>query len=87
MNIRLVDYFANWCAPCKFMEPILDELEKEFKNVDFERVNITDSPKIAEDAGVMSIPTFIIEKDGEEVRRIVGAISKEKLSEAINGGL
>ncbi len=76
--IELLDFSAEWCPPCKTMEPIFAELKKEFEGkVEFKKVNIDSEGDEAAKFKVMSIPTFVILKDGQEVDRKVGALSKE----------
>ncbi|OGE08186.1 thioredoxin [Candidatus Curtissbacteria bacterium RIFCSPLOWO2_01_FULL_42_26] len=76
--IKVLDFWAEWCGPCKFMEPMIEELEKEFKGkVEFEKINVDENQELTAKHGVMSIPTYIIEKDGQEVERIIGATQKD----------
>ncbi len=76
--IKLIDYWAEWCGPCKMMNPIIEELEKEFSGkVEFEKINVDENQTEAGKYGVMSIPTYIIEKDGKETGRLIGARGKE----------
>jgi thioredoxin 1 len=77
-----MDFYADWCKPCKMMEPIIHELEEELATP-FERVNIEEDHDNTERYSIMSIPTFVIIKDGEVVSRLVGYQDKHKLSEAI----
>ena len=82
--IKVLDFWAEWCGPCKFMEPVIEELEKQFKGkVEFEKINVDESQELAAKHGVMSIPTYIIEKDGKEQERIVGATQKDNFVKAI----
>ena len=69
--VQIIDYWAPWCQPCRAMEPVITKLEQEFPDVEFKKINVDDYPEITEQAGVMSIPTYIIEKDGEEIYREV----------------
>lgn len=80
----LVDFWAEWCGPCKMVAPILDELAVE-KAGSFQlaKLNIDDNIRTAQRFGVMSIPTMILFKNGEEVRRIVGAMPKARLAAEI----
>lgn len=82
--MKLLDFWAPWCAPCKMMEPIVEELEKELAGkIEIEKINVDeDSPKASE-YGVMSIPTYIVLKDGKEVGRKIGVTSKEDLLELL----
>jgi thioredoxin 1 len=78
--IQLLDFYADWCGPCKIMDPILEELENEYKNkIEFKRVDVEAEGTLAEKFGVMSIPTFVITKEDKEVDRKIGAMPKETL--------
>lgn len=67
------------CGPCRIMNPIIDEIEKEIKGIEVERINVDESPEMASKYGVMSIPTYVIEKDGKEVGRKIGVTAKSDL--------
>ena len=71
----LVDFYADWCGPCKMMGTILEEIDF----VDVLKVNVDDYPEIATKYGVMSIPTLIKFKDGEEVKKTIGYKTKNEL--------
>lgn len=76
--IEVLDLYADWCPPCQQMKPIVEELEKEFEGkVEFRKINVDNDPTEAAKFKVLSIPTFVILKDGREVDRKVGALSKE----------
>ena len=76
----LVDFFADWCGPCKMMAPIVESLAGSYEGkVKVGKLNIDDEMEIAQRYRVMSIPTFIIFKDGQSVDVSVGAMSKEEL--------
>ncbi|MFA6073746.1 MAG: thioredoxin [Candidatus Woesearchaeota archaeon] len=79
----IVDFWAEWCGPCKMLGPIFEELSKEIKNVKFAKVNIDDSQEIASEHAVRGIPTMILFKNGEEIDRIVGLNSKDALKRKI----
>ncbi len=72
----VIDLWAEWCGPCKAMEPVLEELSKEMKGITFAKLNVDQNSDIASRLGVMSIPTFIVFKDGKETGRIIGANPK-----------
>lgn len=76
----LVDFWAQWCGPCKMMEPALEEIESEYTGkLKVAKVNIDEAADVAANCSVMSIPTFILYKDSQEAGRLVGAMPKEKL--------
>jgi thioredoxin 1 len=76
----LVDFFAEWCGPCKMMGPVIDELAEEMaESFVIGKLNVDEAPNTAGKYGVQSIPTVIIFKKGEEVDRLVGFQSKEAL--------
>lgn len=84
----LVDFYADWCGPCKMMAPAVEQLAEEYAGkVKIGKLNIDDNEKIAMKYGVMSIPTVIIFKNGEIAEKFVGLQSKKQLSGAIDGVL
>lgn len=83
--IKVLDFWATWCGPCKYMEPIIEELEKELKGkVEFEKINVDENQELTAKHAVMSIPTYIIEKDGKEMERIIGATQKDNFLKVIS---
>ena len=84
----LMDFYADWCGPCKVMEPIFKELEKDYQDkVEFRRVDVDVENAFSSQYGVMSIPTFVILKDGKEASRKIGAMPKEIIKNWINSNL
>lgn len=83
-GITFVDFFATWCGPCKMIAPIVDSVSEELTNIKFIKVDVDDSSDIAQNFGIMSIPTLVIFKDGEVVARHTGLLSKTDLIEFIN---
>ena len=79
----LVDFWAVWCGPCQMMAPILHELETEMPDVQTGKVNVDEQMDLARQFRVVSIPTLIIFKNGQEVQRMVGVTSKEELKDAL----
>lgn len=76
----LVDFWAEWCGPCKMIAPILDEIASEHGGtITISKLNVDNDPDIAREHQVMSIPTLLVFKDGEVAKRIVGAKSKAAL--------
>jgi len=83
--VKIMDFWAEWCGPCKFMEPIIGELEQELKGkVEIEKINVDENQELTNQHQVFSIPTYIIIKDGKEVERIVGATQKDNFLKAIS---
>ena len=68
----LVDFFADWCGPCKMLSPVIDTLQSENADFDFYKVNVDENQNLATSFGVSSIPCVLIFKDGEVVERSVG---------------
>ncbi len=79
----VIDFWAEWCGPCKVMSPVFEELSRELREVRFVKLNVDENQEISSQLGVMSIPTFIVFKNGKEVGRVVGSMSKNSLKEKI----
>ena len=75
-DLLLVDFWAEWCGPCKSMHPIFTRMAKKYKSVRFARVNVDNSQDIATRYGVQSIPTFIMFKNGKVANTMVGAVGE-----------
>lgn len=71
-NITLVDFYADWCGPCKMIAPIIEEIANERTDITVGKVNVDNDAEIAIKYGVSSIPTLIVFKDGKETDRVVG---------------
>ena len=81
----LVDFWAEWCGPCKMIAPILEEIAAEHgEKLTIAKLNVDDSPAAARNYQVMSIPTLIVFQDGEPVKRLVGAKGKGQLLEELS---
>ncbi len=84
----LMDFYADWCGPCRMQTPIFEELEKEFKDkAEFRKVNVDKEGDLATEKGIFVVPTLILEKDGKELKKWMGVTSKEDLTNAINEAL
>ena len=84
----LVDFYADWCGPCKMMIPVLDELSAEKADeLTIYKINGDENPDIARQYKVMSIPTLILFKDGQDVKTVMGAMTKKDLWKQIEGQL
>lgn len=83
-GLTLVDFYADWCGPCRMVGPIVEDLSNTMTGVNFTKVNVDEEQEVAGLFGVRSIPTLILFKDGQEVDRIVGFAPKQKLEGFIN---
>lgn len=80
MSVELLDFYADWCGPCKVMEPVLEEIKTEMGDkLDLKKIDVDADNETAAKYGVMSIPTYIVLKDGQEVDRAIGSQPKESL--------
>jgi thioredoxin 1 len=81
----LVDFWAEWCGPCKTIAPLLDEIADENAGkLRIAKLNVDENPEIAQRFGVMSIPTLIVFRDGEPAKRMVGAKGKGQLLQELS---
>lgn len=80
----LVDFYADWCNPCKMLAGVLKETEKQVKDVTFYKVNIDKEPELSIEYKVMSIPALALFKDGELINSTVGYMEKDELLEFLN---
>ena len=84
-GVVIVDFWAEWCGPCKMIAPILEEIATEQAGkVSVAKLNVDDNPDAARRFEVMSIPTLIVFKDGQPVRRLIGAKGKGQLLEELS---
>ena len=72
----LVDFWAEWCTPCRAMHPVFTRMARKFKKIRFARINIDQNKEIATRLGIQSIPIFIMFKDGNPVDKVVGAVGE-----------
>lgn len=75
----IIDFWAPWCSPCKMLKPIIEEVEKEFQNITFLKINVDENEEICKKYNIMSIPTLIFLTDGKEIKRNIGYINKKEL--------
>jgi len=81
----VVDFWAEWCGPCKMLKPVFEDVAKEMKGkIKFGKVDIEDGQEIAERFGVMSVPALVFFKDGEQVEASSGFVDKKTLTRMIN---
>jgi len=78
--IKLLDFYADWCGPCKIMGPVFDEIEGDYEGkIEFQKVDVESDSDTASKFGIMSIPTFVLVKDDKEIDRKIGAMPKDML--------
>jgi thioredoxin 1 len=88
MSYTLIDFYADWCGPCQVMKPVFAEIEKDYTGkIEFKKVDVDADSAMAAQYGIMSIPTFVILKDGKEVSRKLGAMPKEALKSWLDSSL
>jgi thioredoxin 1 len=81
----LVDFYADWCRPCQVLAPTLDELARETPDARIVKVNVDESPELAGQFGVSSIPSLMLFKDGDLVAKRLGVLDKNSLKQLIDG--
>ncbi|MDP3985749.1 MAG: thioredoxin [bacterium] len=83
-EVVLVDFWAAWCGPCKLMEPVVEALAKDLEGkAKIAKMNVDENQSTPGGLGIMSIPTFLVFKDGKVVEQVVGSVSKEELLQKI----
>lgn len=75
----ILDFYADWCGPCRMMSPIIDEIAQENENIKVGKVNVDENQELAMKYSVMSIPTIIIFKEGKEQKKFIGVTSKQDI--------
>ena len=83
MTVRLLDFYADWCGPCKKQDPILEELEAEYDDVEFVKIDVDDEQDVANQYQVRSLPTVVVERDGNILERFVGFTQREDIEAAL----
>lgn len=79
----LLDFYADWCGPCKMLSPIVEQVAQENQSIKVCRMNIDENEDLAVEYGIMSIPTLVVIKNGEESKRIVGVVGKSEILEMV----
>ncbi len=88
MAVQVLDFYADWCGPCQMMKPVFAELERQYQDkVKFEVINVDQDPVKSSQYNVLSIPTYVILKDGKEVDRVVGYTPKPAFEAKLNSHL
>lgn len=75
----LLDFYADWCTPCKMLSPVIDEISNEVTGAKVGKINIDEEPELTSQFNIMSIPTLVIVKDGKMSQKIVGVQPKERI--------
>lgn len=86
-GVTLVDFWAQWCGPCKMLAPVLEVVEKELEQVKFVKVNVDENEELADKYQISTIPTLLIFKEGKVVDTLVGFMPKEILKTKISNNL
>jgi len=83
MTITLMDFMADWCGPCKTQEPIIEDIEEDYPDVEFERIDVDENQDVANEYQVRSLPTLIVENDDGVVERFIGVTQAEDIEDAL----
>lgn len=82
-GVTIVDFWAEWCGPCRALAPAFEAVSGELKKVTFAKLNVDEERELASEYGIMSIPCLVVFKDGTEVDRLIGNMSKEALKQKL----
>lgn len=82
-KLVIMDFFAEWCMPCQMLTPVLNELDKKYKDLEIYKINIEESQNASMIYGITSVPTMLFFKNGEEVERKIGLDSLDNLSKIV----
>ncbi len=84
-GVTLTDFWAEWCGPCKMQSPVIEQLDEESDGtVQYFKMDVDENPETARQFGIMSIPTLLIQKDGEVVDSLIGYHSQEQIEEILS---
>lgn len=81
---KLLDFWAEWCNPCKLMNPIIDKIEQNYPNIEVVRINVDEDSEMVDKYGIQTIPTYILEKDGEIINSVKGAMPEYRFIKEMN---
>ncbi len=84
-KIVLIDFYADWCGPCRMMAPIVDEIAEERDDIVVGKINVDDEPELASKFGIFSIPTLVVMKEGQVLEQVSGARPKDAILDLIDG--
>ena len=80
----VVDFYADWCGPCKMLGPVMETVAEDYPEVTFVKVNVDEEPELAESYGIMSIPSVFFLKDGEIVKQFLGVQQERNIREMLD---
>ncbi len=86
-KLVVVDFYADWCMPCRFLSPLLEKLSKEYKDVEFYKINVDENQELAFEYGISSIPTVLFFRRGRIVGGFVGAMPENMIREELERAL
>lgn len=82
-KLTLVDFYADWCGPCKMIAPVISELAKDHGDVNFVKINVDELQDLAQDYGILSIPTLITFQNGSELKRKTGFVTRNEIEQEL----
>ena len=83
-GIILVDFYADWCGPCKMLAPLLEEIAGEYSYLDIYKINVDEENELAKEFGIMNIPTLLFMRKGTVLKKVVGMSSKKELMKLLS---
>ncbi|MBQ8413635.1 MAG: thioredoxin [Clostridia bacterium] len=82
-GLSLLDFYADWCGPCRMVLPLVDEIAAEREDLLVGKINVNDNPDLAREFGVLSIPTLVVMKEGKILKKVSGARSKDQILDLV----
>ncbi len=83
-KVVVVDYFASWCMPCQMMAKVVEDVAKDFSNIEFTKINVDEETNLAIQQHIEAVPTFVAYKNGKEINRMLGYHIKEEFKEFLD---
>lgn len=83
-GVSLLDFYADWCGPCRMVLPLVDEIASERDDILVGKINVNDNPELAREFGVISIPTLVVMQDGKILKKVSGARNKEQILQLLS---
>ncbi len=82
-KIVFIDFYSDWCSPCKKVPPLLEKLKEEFSEIEIGKISAVDFEEIAQEFGIFSVPVIVVFKDGKEIKRFMGVPSYNELKSMV----